>query len=216
MKRKMISPSLLSADFAALGRDVETMNASTADYLHIDVMDGLFVPNISYGMPVVEAIGRVARKPLDVHLMIVEPERYVDRFAALGARIVTIHQEATRHLHRAVQQIRAAGALAGVSLNPATPVSTLEDIIVDVDLVLVMSVNPGFGGQAFIENTYCKLERLRRLMAEKGSTALVEVDGGVTDKNAARLFDAGADMLVAGSFVFGHPDPAEAVEALRR
>lgn len=216
MKRKMISPSLLSADFAALGRDVETMNASTADYLHIDVMDGLFVPNISYGMPVVEAIGRVARKPLDVHLMIVEPERYVDRFAALGARIVTIHQEATRHLHRAVQQIRAAGALAGVSLNPATPVSTLEDIIADVDLVLVMSVNPGFGGQAFIENTYGKLERLRRLMAEKGSTALVEVDGGVTDKNAARLFDAGADMLVAGSFVFGHSDPAEAVEALRR
>lgn len=216
MKQKMISPSLLSADFACLGRDIERMNASSADYLHIDVMDGVFVPNISFGMPVLEAINRVAEKPLDVHLMIVEPERYIDRFVQLGAKILTIHQEATRHLHRTVQQIRSAGARAGVSLNPATPVNTLEDIIADVDLVLVMSVNPGFGGQAFIEHTYEKLARLRELMARAGSKAVVEVDGGVNDKNAARLFEAGADMLVAGNFVFKNADPATAVEALRR
>ena len=161
MKQKMISPSLLSADFAHLGRDIQRMSASSADYLHIDVMDGVFVPNISYGMPVVEAIARVAEKPLDVHLMIVDPERYIDRFVQLGARILTVHQEATRHLHRAVQQIKASGALAGVSINPATPVSVLEDIVAEVDWVLLMSVNPGFGGQAFIENTYAKLGRLR-------------------------------------------------------
>ena len=216
MKQKLISPSLLSADFADLGRDIRLMNASSADYLHIDVMDGVFVPNISYGMPVIEAIARVAEKPLDVHLMIVDPERYIERFVQLGARILTIHQEATRHLHRAVQQIKSAGALAGVSINPATPVGMLEDIVAQADLVLVMSVNPGFGGQAFIENTYAKLERLRELMGRQGSKALVEVDGGVNDCNAAALFKAGANMLVAGNFVFKSTDPAAAVEALRR
>ena len=216
MKQKMISPSLLSADFAHLGRDIQRMNASSADYLHIDVMDWVFVPNISYGMPVVEAIARVAEKPLDVHLMIVDPERYIDRFVQLGARILTVHQEATHHLHRAVQQIKASGALAGVSINPATPVSVLEDIVAEVDWVLLMSVNPGFGGQAFIENTYAKLGRLRELIARQGSSARIEVDGGVNDRNAARLFEAGTDMLVAGNFVFSHPDPSAAIEALRR
>ena len=215
MKHKMISPSLLSADFAHLGADVEKMNASGADYLHIDIMDGVFVPNISYGMPVLDSINKSASKPLDVHLMIVEPERYIDKFVELGADILTIHAEATHHLHRAVQMIKAKGVQAGVSINPATPVSVLEDIICDVDWVLIMSVNPGFGGQKFIENTYAKIARLREMIEKSGSAARIEVDGGVNGDNAALLFDAGADMLVAGNYVFRHENPSRAIEILK-
>lgn len=215
MKQKLISPSLLSADFANLERDVKMLNESSADFIHLDIMDGVFVPNISFGMPVVEAVSRHSEKPLDVHLMIVEPERYTEQFARLGANVITIHQEATRHLHRAVQQIKARKVKAGVSINPATPVSSLEDIIADIDLVLVMSVNPGFGGQAFIDNTYKKLARLRKMIELSGSKALIEVDGGVNDRNAAALFDAGADILVAGNYVFKSPDPKAAIDLLK-
>lgn len=215
MEQKLISPSLLSADFANLERDVKMLNVSSADFIHLDIMDGVFVPNISFGMPVVEAVSRHSEKPLDVHLMIVEPERYTEQFARLGANVITIHQEATRHLHRAVQQIKARKVKAGVSINPATPVSSLEDIIADIDLVLVMSVNPGFGGQAFIDNTYKKLARLREMIELSGSKALIEVDGGVNDRNAAALFDAGADILVAGNYVFKSPDPKAAIDLLK-
>lgn len=215
MEQKLISPSLLSADFANLERDVKMLNESSADFIHLDIMDGVFVPNISFGMPVVEAVSRHSEKPLDVHLMIVEPERYTEQFARLGANVITIHQEATRHLHRAVQQIKARKVKAGVSINPATPVSSLEDIIADIDLVLVMSVNPGFGGQAFIDNTYKKLARLREMIELSGSKALIEVDGGVNDCNAAALFDAGADILVAGNYVFKSPDPKAAIDLLK-
>lgn len=215
MKQKLISPSLLSADFANLERDVKMLNESSADFIHLDIMDGVFVPNISFGMPVVEAVSRHSEKPLDVHLMIVEPERYTEQFARLGANIITIHQEATRHLHRAVQQIKARKVKAGVSINPATPVSSLEDIIAYVDLVLVMSVNPGFGGQAFIDNTYKKLVQLKEMIELSGSKALIEVDGGVNDRNASALFDAGADILVAGNYVFKNADPKAAIDLLR-
>ena len=215
MEQKLISPSLLSADFANLERDVKMLNESSADFIHLDIMDGVFVPNISFGMPVVEAVSRHSEKPLDVHLMIVEPERYTEQFARLGANVITIHQEATRHLHRAVQQIKARKVKAGVSINPATPVSSLEDIIADIDLVLVMSVNPGFGGQAFIDNTYKKLARLREMIELSGSKALIEVDGVVNDRNAAALFDAGADILVAGNYVFKSPDPKAAIDLLK-
>lgn len=215
MEQKLISPSLLSADFANLERDVKMLNESSADFIHLDIMDGVFVPNISFGMPVVEAVSRHSEKPLDVHLMIVEPERYTEQFVRLGANVITIHQEATRHLHRAVQQIKARKVKAGVSINPATPVSSLEDIIADIDLVLVMSVNPGFGGQAFIDNTYKKLARLREMIELSGSKALIEVDGGVNDRNAAALFDAGADILVAGNYVFKSPDPKAAIDLLK-
>ena len=215
MEQKLISPSLLSANFANLERDVKMLNESSADFIHLDIMDGVFVPNISFGMPVVEAVSRHSEKPLDVHLMIVEPERYTEQFARLGANVITIHQEATRHLHRAVQQIKARKVKAGVSINPATPVSSLEDIIADIDLVLVMSVNPGFGGQAFIDNTYKKLARLREMIELSGSKALIEVDGGVNDRNAAALFDAGADILVAGNYVFKSPDPKAAIDLLK-
>lgn len=215
MKEKLISPSLLSADFASLGADVKMLNASGADYLHVDVMDGVFVPNISFGMPVMESIRAHAEKPLDVHLMIVEPERYIDRFVELGAEILTIHAEATHHMHRAVQMIKSHGIQAGVSINPATPVSMLEDIIADVDWVLLMSVNPGFGGQKFIENTYSKISRLKEMILREGSKARIEIDGGVNGDNAAKLFDAGADMLVAGNYVFRHESPARAIEILK-
>jgi len=215
MEQKLISPSLLSADFANLERDVKMLNESSADFIHLDIMDGVFVPNISFGMPVVEAVSRHSEKPLDVHLMIVEPERYTEQFARLGANVITIQREATRHLRRAVQQIKARKVKAGVSINPATPVSSLEDIIADIDLVLVMSVNPGFGGQAFIDNTYKKLARLREMIELSGSKALIEVDGGVNDRNAAALFDAGADILVAGNYVFKSPDPKAAIDLLK-
>ncbi|MBQ1275615.1 MAG: ribulose-phosphate 3-epimerase [Flavobacteriales bacterium] len=215
MKEKLISPSLLSANFASLGADMEMLNTSGADYIHVDVMDGVFVPNISFGMPVLKYMKLQTKKPLDVHLMIIEPERYIDKFVELGADILTIHAEATHHLHRAVQMIKSAGAQAGVSINPATPVSVLEDIICDVDWVLIMSVNPGFGGQSFIENTYAKIARLREMIEKSGSSARIEIDGGVNGNNAARLFEAGADMLVAGNYVFGHENPSRAIEILK-
>ena len=213
MKQKMISPSLLSADFAHLGRDIQRMNASSADYLHIDVMDGVFVPNISYGMPVVEAIARVAEKPLDVHLMIVDPERYIDRFVQLGARILTVHQEATHHLHRAVQQIKEAGKRAGVALNPSTPLDVVEYILDDVDMILLMTVNPGFGGQKYIPAMTEKIRRLKKML--DGRSVELEIDGGVGLNNLKETLDAGANVIVAGSAVFGQEDIAGAVAAFK-
>lgn len=215
MKEKLISPSLLSANFASLGADLEMLNTSNADYIHVDVMDGVFVPNISFGMPILKYLKLHSKKPLDVHLMIIDPERYINTFVEMGSDILTVHAEATNHLHRAVQMIKSAGAQAGVSINPATPVSVLEDIICDVDWVLVMSVNPGFGGQSFIENTYKKIRQLREMIQAAGSSARIEIDGGVNDKIAEQLFDCGADMLVAGNYVFGHPQQALAIDILK-
>ena len=211
-----VSPSLLSADFGNLDRDIAMLNASEADLIHLDVMDGRFVPNISFGFPVIEAVSRTAEKPLDVHLMIVEPERWIDRLAAIpGVRYMNVHLEASPHLHRTVQAIRAAGMSPAVTLNPATPVCLLEDIIGDVDMVLLMSVNPGFGGQKFIENTLPKTRRLRELIDRSGSKALIEIDGGVNAKTAPGLVEAGADILVAGSYVFAAPDPMAAIASLK-
>ena len=212
----LIAPSLLAADFANLQRDIEMVNESQADWFHLDIMDGLFVPNISYGMPVVKAIKEHAKKPLDVHLMIVDPDRYIHTFAQLGSNFLSVHYEACTHLHRTVQAIRQEGMKAGVALNPHTPIAVLEDIITDVDLLLIMSVNPGFGGQSFIENTYKKVSQAKELITKKGSKAMIEVDGGVNTTNTPKLVAAGADVLVAGSFVFNAPDPKKTIEALKR
>ena len=209
-----IAPSMLAADFANLERDLQLVNQSQADWFHMDIMDGVFVPNISFGMPVLKAMARHANKPLDVHLMIVDPDRYIQTFADLGAAVLTVHAEACSHLHRTVQAIKAAGMQAGVALNPHTPISVLEDIISDIDLICVMSVNPGFGGQQFIENTYDKVRRLRALANAKKSEVLIEIDGGVTSENAAALVQAGADVLVAGSFVFKSKNPSQTISDL--
>ncbi|MEI6767091.1 MAG: ribulose-phosphate 3-epimerase [Bacteroidota bacterium] len=210
----LIAPSLLSANFANLGADIAMINQSDAGWLHLDIMDGVFVPNISFGFPVIKAVAALSKKPLDLHLMIVEPEHYINRFAEAGAHVISIHYEACRHLHRAIQQIKAAGVKAGVVLNPHTPVSMLHDIITDVDLVLLMSVNPGFGGQKFIEHTYAKISELKNLILHSQSEAKIEIDGGVCIENAPKLITAGADVLVAGNSVFSAKDPVKAIKEL--
>ncbi len=216
MSSTLIAPSVLAADFANLQRDVEMINRSEADWFHIDIMDGVFVPNISFGMPVLRDIVKHANKTIDVHLMIVDPDRYIKTFAALGSNILTVHYEACTHLHRTLQAIKAEGMKAGVALNPHTPVHLLEDTIEDIDLVCLMSVNPGFGGQSFIENTYQKVTALRQMIDQKGANTQIEIDGGVTDKNAKQLKDTGADVLVAGSFVFKSDDPVATISNLKQ
>ncbi|HPF98322.1 MAG TPA: ribulose-phosphate 3-epimerase [Mangrovimonas sp.] len=216
MSSKLIAPSLLAADFANLQRDIEMVNKSEADWHHVDIMDGVFVPNISFGMPVVKAIAKHATKPLDVHLMIVDPDRYIKTFAELGATTLTVHYEACTHLHRTLQAIKAEGMKAGVALNPHTNISLLEDTINDIDLVCMMSVNPGFGGQSFIENTYNKVKALKKLIVEKGASTLIEIDGGVNSQNAKSLIDAGADVLVAGNFVFSSSNPTQTISTLKK
>ena len=211
----LIAPSVLAADFANLQKDSEMLNKSQADWFHIDIMDGVIVPNISFGMPFLKAIAKHATKPLDVHLMIVNPDQYIETFAALGSAVLTVHYEVCDHLHRTLQKIKSCGMKAGVALNPHTPISVLESIIKDIDVVCIMSVNPGFGGQSFIENTYSKVEKLKEMILRKNSSAMIEVDGGVTDKNAKKLVEAGADVLVAGSYVFKSPNPDSTIKDLK-
>ncbi|MBP2833669.1 ribulose-phosphate 3-epimerase [Aquimarina sp. U1-2] len=215
MTSKKIAPSVLAADFANLQRDVEMINTSKADWFHIDIMDGVFVPNISFGMPVLRDIAKHATKTIDVHLMIVNPDRYIKTFADLGSHILTVHYEACTHLHRTLQAIKSEGMKAGVAINPHTNVDLLEDSINDIDLVCIMSVNPGFGGQSFIENTYDKVKKLKKIITTRNAGTLIEIDGGVTDKNAKQLVEAGADVLVAGSFVFKSEHPTDTIASLK-
>ena len=215
-KNTLIAPSVLAADFANLQRDIEMINKSEADWFHIDIMDGVFVPNISFGMPVLAAISKHAKKTIDVHLMIVDPDRYISTFKKLGTDVLTVHYEACTHLHRTLQAIRAEGMQAGVALNPHTNVSLLEDVINDIDLVCIMSVNPGFGGQSFIENTYKKVKQLKEIITRNNASTKIEIDGGVTNKNAKQLVEAGADVLVAGSYVFGAENPIATIADLKK
>lgn len=215
MSSPIIAPSVLSADFANLGRDVEMINSSNADWFHVDIMDGVFVPNISFGFPVTKVISKQAKKPLDVHLMIVQPERYIKEFKEAGADILSVHLEASTHLHRTIYAIKEAGMKAGVAINPHTPISLLKDIIKDADLVCMMSVNPGFGGQKFIEQTYTKCAELREMIDASGSSCLIEIDGGVNEITAPKLLKAGADVLVAGNYVFGSSNPVETIASLK-
>ena len=216
MKNTLVAPSVLSADFANLQRDIEMINNSEADWFHIDIMDGVFVPNISFGMPVLEAITRHAKKTIDVHLMIVNPDQYIKTFAQLDATNLTVHIEACTHLHRTLQAIKAEGMKAGIAVNPHTNVSLLEDVIKDVDVVCLMSVNPGFGGQSFIERTYDKVKQLKEIITRNGASTLIEIDGGVSDKNAVQLVEAGADVLVAGNYVFRAEDPVATIASLKK
>ena len=212
---KIIAPSILAADFANLKRDIKMLNESQADWFHVDIMDGVFVPNISFGMPILKVIQKLAKKPLDVHLMIVDPDRYIETFAELGSKILTVHFEACIHLHRSIQMIKDCGMKVGVALNPHTPVSNLVDIIQDIDLVCLMSVKPGFWGQLFIENTYEKLKKLKSLVEKKKGTCLIQIDGGVTDKNIVKLISCGADVLVAGSYIFKAQNPSANIQLLK-
>ncbi|MGD9930116.1 MAG: ribulose-phosphate 3-epimerase [Mangrovibacterium sp.] len=211
MKQKLVAPSILSADFTRLGDDIAMLNRSQADFIHCDVMDGVFVPNISFGLPVISQVAAIAAKPLDVHLMIVNPDQYIEAFQAAGAAVLTVHYEACTHLHRTIERIKAAGMKASVCLNPHTPVHLLEDIIEDLDMVLIMSVNPGFGGQTFIENAYQKVKKLKELILLKNADCLIEVDGGVNFETGKKLYEAGADVLVSGSFIFQSEDPVATI-----